>query len=188
MILIVGLGNPGKKYEKTRHNVGFMVLDKLAETLDVQFKMSEKYNTEIAEATVQFKTKRVRVLLAKPQTFMNNSGEAVAKIVNFYKFRTHDQVWVVHDDLDIGIGIIRIRLSGSSAGQKGIGSILKNLATDKFVRFRIGIKSEFYKGDAEKFVLSKFHASEQKIIDEKITEVIKILKESMDRGVVQTSI
>lgn len=189
MILIVGLGNPGEKYKKTRHNVGFMVLDRLAEKLESEFKMSEKFNAEIAEATVQFKTKRVRVLLAKPQTFMNNSGEAVAKLVNFYKFRTEDQVWVVHDDLDIELGTIRIRISGSSAGQKGIGSIIKKLGIDKFVRFRVGINpADGQPKAAEEFVLEKFRPEEKKIIEEQIIKAIESLFHTMDRGIIETSI
>lgn len=199
MILIVGLGNPGKKYEGTRHNVGFAVLDKLAAEIKAQFKMSERYNAEIAEETVQFATKRVRVMLVKPQTFMNNSGEAVAKIVQFYKFRTDDQVWVVHDDIDIDLGTIRVRISGSSAGQKGIESIIKKLGTDKFVRFRVGIKpatdpasatanSGKQTKPAEEFVLEKFRPEEKKVIEGEIKKAVEMLFECMDRGVIQTSI
>lgn len=191
MILIVGLGNPGKKYEKTRHNVGFMVLDRLAKELAGEFRTSEKFNAEIAEATATFpgEKKKVRLILAKPQTFMNNSGESVIKLVNFYKFRTEDQVWVVHDDLDIELGTIRIRISGSSAGQKGIESIIEKLGTDKFVRFRIGIKpQEGQPKAAEEFVLEKFRPEEKKLIDEQIIKVVESLFHAMDRGIIKTSI
>lgn len=191
MILIVGLGNPGKKYERTRHNVGFMVLDALAKKLAGEFKPSAKFNAEIAEATATFpgEKKKMRLILAKPRTFMNNSGESVAKLVNFYKFRTEDQVWVVHDDLDIELGTIRIRLDGSSAGQKGIQSIIKKLGTDKFVRFRVGIKpTDKQKKSAEEFVLEKFRPEEKKIIDEQITKVVENLFDAMDRGIIETSI
>jgi PTH1 family peptidyl-tRNA hydrolase len=189
MILIVGLGNPEKKYDGTRHNVGFAALDYFAKEIGAEFKMSEKFNAEIAEATVQFDTKRVRVMLAKPQTYMNLSGESVAKIVNFYKFRTEDQVWVVHDDLDIEIGAIRIRLKGSSAGQKGIGSIIERLGTDCFVRFRVGIKpAEGQTKPAEQFVLEKFRPEEKKTIEQEIKELTKIIIDSMDKGIINTSL
>lgn len=190
MILIVGLGNPGKKYEKTRHNVGFMVLDRLAKELEVSFKKSEKFNSKVSEGMITFpgQKKHVRFLLAKPQTFMNNSGEAVAKLVQFYKFRTEDQVWVVHDDIDIELGTVRVRLSGSSAGQKGIQSIIDKLGTDLFIRFRIGIKSDSRAKAAEKFVLEKFRPKEQKIIESEIVKTIELLKSSMDRGVTGTSL
>lgn len=189
MILIVGLGNPEKKYDGTRHNIGFAVLDAFAKKFGAEFKMSAKYNSEIAQGMIQFDTKRVRFLLAKPQTYMNNSGDAVSKIVNFYKFRTDDQVWIVHDDLDIELGTIRIRLSGSSAGQKGIQSIIEKLGTDKFTRFRMGIKPEGgQRKSAEKFVLEKFKPAEKKVITQTIKEAVDLLIESCDKGVIQRSI
>jgi len=189
MILIIGLGNPGKKFEKTRHNLGFQVLDYFADYLKLEYKFSEKYNAEMVQGMVQFDTKRVRVLLVKPQTYMNNSGQTVAKIVNFYKFRTDDQLFVVHDDLDIAIGTIRVRLSGSSAGQKGVQSIIEKLGTDKFVRFRMGIKPKNGQSKpAEEFVLEKFRPDEKKIIDGEIKQAINLIIESCDKGAIGTSI
>lgn len=191
MILIVGLGNPGKKYEKTRHNVGFVVLDRLAKELEASFKKSEKFNAEIGEGMMTFpgQKKHVRLLLAKPQTFMNNSGEAVTKLVQFYKLRTEDQVWIVHDDIDIELGTVRVRLSGSSAGQKGIQSIIEKLGTDRFVRFRIGVKPKTGQPKAaEEFVLEKFRPEEKKIIEDQITKTIEMLIHSMDRGITGTSV
>lgn len=189
MILIVGLGNPEKKYDGTRHNVGFAALDFFAKEIGAEFKMSEKFNAEIAESTVQFKTKRVRAMLIKPQTYMNLSGEAVAKVVNFYKFRPEDQVWIVHDDLDIELGTIRIRLKGSSAGQKGIASIIERLGTDSFIRFRIGIKPTAGQDKpAEQFVLEKFRPEERKIIESEIKDLSKIIIDSMDKGIINTSV
>lgn len=191
MIVIAGLGNPGKKYENTRHNVGFMVLDKLKEEFNTSFKTSDKFNSETAEATLTFpnEKKHVKVLLVKPQTFMNESGEAIAAISNFYKLRAEDQLWIVHDDLDIDLGSIRIRLKGSSAGQKGIESIIEKLGTDRFVRFRVGIRpKEGQKNPAEEFVLEKFKSSEKKVVAEKIEEVVKIINESLDKGIIEKSI
>lgn len=191
MILIVGLGNPEKKYDKTRHNIGFRVLDAFAKLENVEFKMSEKFNSEVAEATLTFpgEKKHAKILLVKPQTYMNNSGDAVSKVVNFYKLRTEDQVIIIHDDLDIPLGKIRIRLNGSSAGQKGIQSIIDKLGTDKFTRFRVGIKPEEDQSKpAEQFVLEKFNPKEKKIIDKIINDIVKLLIESIDHGVVNTSV
>lgn len=133
MKLIVGLGNPGEKYVDTRHNVGFMVVDKLAHELggsDIRWENSEKHKANIA--------KTGEVILVKPETFMNASGVAVRSIASFYKISSED-VWVVHDDLDLPLGKIRIRVGGASAGHHGIDSIIRELGSDKFVRIRLGI-------------------------------------------------
>jgi PTH1 family peptidyl-tRNA hydrolase len=191
MIIIVGLGNPGQQYAETRHNLGFMVMDKFAEDVKGEFKHSDKYNAEIAETTLTFpgEKKHCRTLLVKPQTFMNNSGEAVAKLVNFYKVRTEDQLFIIHDDLDIELGAIRVRLSGSSAGQKGVSSIIEKLGTDKFVRFRMGIKPEGGQSKpAEEFVLEKFRPEEKEVVAEEITEAVKEILEGIDKGVAPRSI
>lgn len=191
MIVIVGLGNPGGKYEKTRHNLGFMVLDKFAMETKAEFKMSEKFNAEVAETTLTFpgEKKHCRTLLVKPQTFMNCSGEAVSKIVNYYKVRTEEQLFVVHDDLDIELGKIRIRLNGSSAGQKGVGSIIEKLGTDKFARLRMGIKPEGGQPKpAEEFVLEKFRPEELKIVETEVGEAVKELFDAADKGLAPRSI
>jgi PTH1 family peptidyl-tRNA hydrolase len=191
MLLIVGLGNPGKEYERSRHNVGFMVLDALAKQEGSPFSYSNKFESDLTEATITFpgEKKHVRVLLAKPQTFMNKSGVAVAKLVNYYKLRTEDQVFVIHDDLDIEIGMTRIRLNGSSAGQKGVQSIIDHLGTDKFARFRMGIRpKEGQDKPAEEFVLGKFRAEEKRLINQEIKEVIAGLLEACDKGIIVTSI
>ena len=186
MLLIVGLGNPDKKYKDTRHNVGFMMLDALADNLGAEFSKSEKFNSEIAETVLTFegRTGRTRLLLAKPQTYMNRSGEAVNKIINFYKLRPQDQVWIVHDDLDIEVGTLRIRLRGSSAGQKGVQSIIDQLGTDEFARFRIGIGPKDKRTiNAENFVLEKFDKTEKPIIDEEIKGLVGTIKKAVDKGI-----
>jgi len=190
MILIAGLGNPGTKYEKTRHNIGFMVLDGLATKLGAELKEDKKRNAQIAEHTMTFEGRRdrVRLLLVKPQTYMNNSGEVISEIVNFYKVRPEDQVWIVHDDLDIEIGMIRVRPSGSSAGQKGIQSVIEKLGTNKFIRFRVGIKPiEKQTKPAEDFVLEKFKPEEKKIIKEKTEEVVELIIKAIDKGIETTT-
>jgi len=186
MLLIVGLGNPDKKYQDTRHNVGFMVLDALASNLGAEFSKSEKFNSEIAETVLTFegRTGRTRLLLAKPLTYMNRSGDAVSKIINFYKLRPQDQVWVVHDDLDIEVGTLRIRLKGSSAGQKGVQSIIDQLGTDEFARFRVGIGPiDNRMINAENFVLEKFDKKEKQIIDEEIKSLVENIKLAIDKGI-----
>lgn len=137
MILIVGLGNPGKKYEKSRHNVGFMVLDELAKKLtmyNVQFKMKNNLRAEILEV----KIKGDKLILAKPQTPVNASGVAVKKLIRRYNLDASNW-FVVHDDLDLPLGKIKIAEGRGAAGHRGIQSIIRELGTDDFVRFRLGV-------------------------------------------------
>ncbi len=133
MKLIVGLGNPGLKYEKTRHNAGFMALDILAKSLDIEINQN-KFNSLIAT----YKTKDETIILMKPQTFMNLSGEAVLACVQFYKMSFEDVI-VVHDDLDIPNGKIRLRAKGSAGGQKGLANIINLLKSQDIKRIKIGI-------------------------------------------------
>ena len=165
MKLIVGLGNPGKEYESTRHNIGFMVLDRLSHELGagpVVWQTDTKKNVMTAKIG--------DVLLVKPLTFMNKSGFAVKALVDFYKLESAD-VWVAHDDIDLPLGKIRIRQKGGTAGHNGVDSILQQLKNDAFVRFRLGIgrgnESGGRKPDKEmhhrsviSFVLSRFHQGE----------------------------
>lgn len=133
MKLIVGLGNPGKQYERTRHNAGFMAIDLVAQRCNAVFSQ-KKFNAELAS----FDKKGEKIILMKPQTFMNLSGEAVLACVNFYKINPED-ILVLHDDLDLPVGKIRIRESGSAGGQKGMKNIIDLLHTQNIARIRIGI-------------------------------------------------
>lgn len=133
MKLIVGLGNPGRNYKDTRHNIGFMVVEKLAKELsDHEPEWEEDKKSKALICNVG------GVLLVKPQTYMNISGVTVAALVAYYKLEPLD-VWVVHDDIDLPLGKLRIREGGASAGHNGIESIIHHLKTDTFVRFRLGI-------------------------------------------------
>ncbi|NLG81081.1 MAG: aminoacyl-tRNA hydrolase [Bacilli bacterium] len=134
MKLIVGLGNPGRQYKKTRHNIGFMVLDALAEKEDLDFNNKAKFKGEIIHTTIRNQD----VILLKPLTYMNNSGEAVQLVKQFYQINDKD-ILVIHDDLDLPNGKIRIRQKGSSGGHKGIKSIIDHLKSENFHRLRIGI-------------------------------------------------
>lgn len=180
MKLIVGLGNPGKKYEKTRHNVGFMVLDALRERLlEYQisaWEMSKKFNAQICGCSI----KGEKIILAKPQTFMNESGVAVSLIGHFYKIVPAD-LMVVHDDKDLKLGEIKIQSDRGHAGHNGVRSIIEHLSTQNFTRIRMGVASENEKKmqDTAIFVLSKFGLLERKkvkeVVKESVEEIMKIL-------------
>ncbi|MEK7503476.1 MAG: aminoacyl-tRNA hydrolase [Patescibacteria group bacterium] len=154
MILITGLGNPGKEYEKTRHNIGFRVINELA------------------------KDKPSDVVLLKPQTFMNKSGDAVIEAVSFYKIKPTD-LWVIHDDIDLPLGEFKISKNRGSAGHKGVESIIKKLETKDFHRVRIGICPKTGKPKTvEKFVLQNFTKAEEKTIKEVIERTIQTIQDS----------
>jgi len=187
MKLIVGLGNPGDKYRDTRHNVGFMVVDKLAHELgglNVSWKMDGTRKASVA--------KTGEVVLVKPETFMNASGVAVQNVAAFYKIQSQD-VWVVHDDLDLPLGKIRIRQGGGSAGHHGIESIMRELKSDAFVRFRLGIgrgmeakeksaKKNFHRRFVIDFVLSKFTRSEAGELKHLVKHGVEAVRTSLFDG------
>jgi len=151
MNLIVGLGNPGFKYKKTRHNIGFMIIDELKKQID------KKQN-----------------ILLKPLTYMNNSGKEVKTVMRKNKI---ENLIVIHDDIDLPFKEIRINKNSSSAGHKGVQSIINELKTQDFIRIRIGIKSE-QKTSTEKFVLEKFRKKEKKQLKEIINNAIEAIKNS----------
>src|SRR3989344_7214570 len=143
MKLIVGLGNPGEKYEKTRHNLGFLVLDKfLKDFLQAKktiWEDNEKFKCDMAKIDWQPKKGILRrIILVKPKTYMNNSGLSVRLASSFYKINPSD-IWIIHDEIDLPLGSMKIRFGGGSAGHKGVMSIMNSLGTEKFWRFRLGI-------------------------------------------------
>ncbi len=167
MKLIIGLGNPGNEYKKTRHNIGFLTVDKIISSFDFPpISMQAKFNAEISNGIINGE----KVILAKPQTFMNLSGQAVREIVDYYKIATEDVI-VIQDDLDIAIGKYKISKNRNSGGHKGVQSIIDNLGTKDFTRIRIGIEVLDCKVPVEKFVLEKFGKDEMEIIDEIIEKV-----------------
>jgi PTH1 family peptidyl-tRNA hydrolase len=159
MKLIIGLGNPGEKYQKTRHNIGFILLDLLAEEMNINFELNSNLNAEIAE----FKQGTEKILLCKPQTFMNNSGQAVSKIINYYKIDLKD-ILVIQDEIDLPFGKIKFATNSSSAGHKGIQSIVDHLGTQEFQRLRFGINHETNPLPTEIFVLKNFSQKELETI------------------------
>ncbi|MBM7855212.1 PTH1 family peptidyl-tRNA hydrolase [Desulfohalotomaculum tongense] len=164
MKLIVGLGNPGPEYSQTRHNVGFMTVDRLAEELKAEVNKN-KFKALIGEAQIGCE----KILLVKPQTYMNLSGEAVGMLARWYKLSAEDIV-VIYDDMDLPLGKLRIRPQGGSGGHNGMKSIIAHLGTEKFARIRIGIgRSE----DSIKHVLGNFSTEEMKQIDSVISDAVK---------------
>ena len=155
MKLIVGLGNPGKQYELTRHNVGFLCLNSLEDRLNLSFKLDTKLQAMIA--TTLYKGEKC--LFVKPQTYMNLSGEAVGKISKYYKVALED-ILIIYDDMDLPFGSLRLREKGSAGGHNGIKSIISHLNTDSFKRIRVGI-SGHANIDAKDYVLGHFSKDEQ---------------------------
>jgi len=180
MILIIGLGNPGKKFERTRHSMGFTVVDEFSRKNNFpEFKLTKKFLAEISEGQIAGE----KVILAKPQTFMNESGKAVKKLVSSFKLHA-SSLFVIHDDIDLPLGKIRISKGRSSAGHKGVESIIKELCTKDFVRFRIGIKNQkLGVNNAEKFVLEKFSKTEGKILKEVIQKTVEAIEMAINEDV-----
>lgn len=170
MKLIVGLGNPGKKYENTRHNIGFMMVDTFAEDNNLTFKLEPRFEAFLAE----FIYKGEKTLLAKPITYMNLSGRAIQKIVQYYKIEIEDVI-IVHDDLDLSTGKIRLREKGSSGGHNGLKSIIECLNTQDFKRIKIGI-SKSQENDVVDYVLGKFSKIEMETLKETLLKSDDILK------------
>jgi len=172
-LIIVGLGNPGKEYDGTRHNIGFEVLDNLAEKLDFPSWVVKK---DMFSQQSQQTVASSRIILVKPTTFMNESGKAVQAVQTFYKVAL-GQVVVVHDELDIPFGQIRMRIGGSDAGNNGIKSIIQQ-SGEEFGRVRVGIRNTLAeKADSKDYVLGKFTKDEQSKLPDLLRETSAILSE-----------
>ena len=157
--ILVGLGNPGREYENTRHNIGFMTIDRLAHKWGVSLQKM-RYRSLVGEARFN----NEKVILVKPQTYMNNSGVAVASFVRFYK-PALEQLLVIFDDLDLPFGSLRFRPSGGSSGQKGMQSIVNRIGNDEFPRLRVGVGRPPGRMDAGDFILRPFNKREQEKLD-----------------------
>lgn len=160
MKLVVGLGNPGDKYAKTRHNIGFEVINKLQEDLNI-IGEKDKFQGLLSEKNIDGE----KVLFLKPQTFMNLSGNSIAAIINFYKIDAKNDMIVIYDDMDLPVGKLRVKEKGSSGGHNGIKSIISHLG-DEFLRIKCGIGKS--KDDTIDFVLGQFDKSEQETVDKMI--------------------
>ena len=175
MKLIVGLGNPTKEYEKTRHNTGFMVLDALSKELNTSIS-----NSKFKGEYVKLKYRGEDVLLLKPMTYMNNSGESVIQIMNFFKV-SPDDLLVIYDDLDMPTGKLRLRENGSAGGHNGIKSIIAHVGTQNFKRIRVGI-DRHPRIPVEDYVLGRFSKDVQPHIEEGINEAVKAIIMYLDKG------
>lgn len=162
MWLLVGLGNPGKEYESTRHNAGWMALDFLAREIGADWKKDKKFNADIAEGFVG----ETKIMMIKPQSFMNLSGEVTQPIAAYYKIEP-DHIIVVHDDMDFNLGDVRIQFDRSAAGHNGVQNIIDRLGTKAFHRIRIGIGPKQI--EARDFVLAKFSKNELAVVNESLS-------------------
>ena len=179
MYIIAGLGNPGKRYEHTRHNMGFSTIDKIAEELKIKVDKI-KFKALVGEANFSGQ----KVVLVKPQTYMNLSGQSLREVMNFYKLPL-ENLTVIYDDIDIRTGTIRIRKSGSAGTHNGMRNIIYNLADDGFPRIRIGIGSE-RRGDLADFVTGGFAKEEVPLFEDAVMRAAKaalaIVSDGIDKA------
>lgn len=183
MKLIVGLGNTGAQYEHTRHNIGFVAIDKLAASLGAsQFHPEVKYSAEVAEAIY----KGEKIYLLKPMTMMNDSGKAVVALASFYKIKPAD-IWVIFDDVDLPLGTVRLRQGGSS-GQHGVQSIIERIGAD-FVRVRIGIGSNRdVNQPSEQYVLAPFSDDQLYARDVGLKRGLELVLSSLETGIIPKTV
>jgi len=177
--LIVGLGNPGREYRETRHNAGFLLADRLADRWGAVWRLETKFFAEVGEGSHGGK----RWMLCKPQTFMNVSGDAVARLANFYKF-TPDKVLVLVDDADLGFGTIRLRPEGSSGGHHGLQSVEQRLGSRSFPRLKIGIARPSQSvRDIAGYVLGRFAADELPTLEKVLDRAVRQTEMWADEGI-----
>ena len=174
--LIVGLGNPGSKYDGTRHNIGFVILDELARSFQISLSATQKFQGQFGEGTIAGRKLR----LLKPTTYMNNSGQSIRAVLDWYKIDP-GAVLVVYDDMDLPVGRLRLRLSGSAGGQNGMKSAISHLGTQAFPRLRVGIGSKDQ--DAITHVLGSFAPAEKVLIKEVTQLSISAIEVSLRDGV-----
>lgn len=182
MKLIVGLGNPDKKYEDTRHNLGFMAVKNICQETDGLWQLKPSKKSKICHTKLTGQD----VILLQPQTYMNESGKSVKEIISFYKIATED-IWVIHDDLDLLVGQARLSKNSTAAGHRGVQSIIDNLGTKDFYRFRIGIGRPMDQKPVEDYVLEKFTINEEVLIKEVINKTVKLIINSVDNSLPQNT-
>ena len=178
MFLIVGLGNPTKQYEKTRHNIGFDVMDALADKYNISIS-ENKHKALCGKGVIE----GMKVVLAKPQTYMNLSGESVAELVNYYKLDPESELIVVFDDISLEPGNIRIRKKGSAGGHNGIKNIIANLGTDRFMRVKVGVGEKPKNWDLADYVLSPFTKDERPLVNLAIEHAAKAIEQMLNGDV-----
>lgn len=176
MYLIAGLGNPGKEYEKTRHNVGFDTLDKIADSYGIRV-ISAKHRALVGTGTIAGN----KVILVKPQTFMNLSGESIGEIVDYYKIDAPSELIVISDDIDLAPGRMRIRVHGSAGGHNGLKNIIAHVGSD-FIRVRIGTGAKPEGSDLADYVLGHFGSEDRRTMDETTDRAVKAVETIMEDG------
>lgn len=176
MYVIVGLGNPGKQYERTKHNIGFITLDYLAQQNNIKINKI-KHKALVGEGFIS----NQKVLLVKPQTYMNLSGNSVKEIVEYYKIEPEELI-VIYDDIDIDMGRLRIRKKGSAGTHNGMRSIIYDLQTDQFPRVRMGIGGE-RKGDLASYVIGKFHKDAIQTMEDAVKRASSAIECMLDKGI-----
>ena len=181
MKLIVGLGNPGREYEATRHNVGFMVVDYLAEKWTATIG-----KTQLKALVGEGKFNNEKIILAKPITYMNLSGEAVGALLRWHKLGPEDLI-VVYDDLDLQPGKLRVRAQGSAGGHNGIKSIIQHLGTDTFPRLKVGIGRPHPGQDTADYVLNRFASGERELMVQTIARAVEAVEVIITQGVIQAA-
>ena len=171
MHIIVGLGNPTKEYQNTRHNIGFDVIDKLADRFSITV-LEKKHKAFIGKGIINGE----KVILAKPQTYMNLSGESVRELIDYYKVDEKTQLIVIYDDISLDVGQLRIRKKGSAGGHNGIKSIIQHLGTDIFPRIKMGVGEKPKGYDLADYVLGHFKKEERVIMDESVVTATKAVE------------
>ena len=178
-IMIAGLGNPGKEYAETRHNIGFMVLTRLSEKLGVEFtRLQNKAFVTKAEYNGQ------KLILVKPQTFMNNSGQAVSALMRFYKLPL-ENLLVIYDDVDLDFEVLRLRANGSSSGQKGMNSIIQQLGSEEIPRLRVGIGRPPGSMPTPNYVLQRFSKGQEEVLPFVIDRAVDAALDFVSLGIIE---
>jgi len=177
MYIIAGLGNPGSKYEKTRHNMGFNTINKISQQYNIEVKQN-KFQALYGSGMIE----KEKVILLKPQTYMNLSGNSVKEVVDFYKIEK-EKILVIYDDMDIEPGKIKIRKKGSAGGHNGMKSIIQMIGTEEFPRIRVGIGRPIHKDDEINYVIGAIPEEDLKRLDEGIEKAQKAVEEILRNGV-----
>ena len=181
MFIIVGLGNPDKQYEGTRHNVGFDVIDAIAEKYNISMD-TKKHRAYVGKGIID----GYKVILAKPKTYMNLSGESVWSLVDFYKIAPEDELLIIYDDVSLDVGQLRIRKKGSAGGHNGIKSIISHLGSSEFPRIKVGVGEKPKDYDLADYVLGKFSKVEREVMEEgyqnAVTAAALIVKGEIDQA------
>ncbi len=180
--LIVGLGNPGSEYDNTRHNIGFATLDTFGEKYKILGKEKKRLSSWIGVGEIELNKNKHNLILAWPTTFMNNSGEAVLKLMSFYKIKPNDII-VIHDDVAINLGRVRVAYNSGAGGQHGIESIISHIGNQEFTRLRVGIGPDPGGDKRADFVLSKFNPEESSLINKIISTSIEAIEAIIEKDV-----